>query len=92
MITVVSLFDANLYISQSLVKRDGRVMKLCERARVKYKKFETCLHPFLRRVKISPSVCLRETERIGLFLLNVIQENFTKHCVIILTLIQMVQL
>ena len=57
MIIIVSLFHADLYISQSLVESDGFVMKLCERARVKYKKFEDRLHPFLTLVKISPSVC-----------------------------------
>ena len=34
MIIMVSLFHANLYISQSVVESDGYVMKLCERARV----------------------------------------------------------
>jgi len=55
MIIMVSLFHANLYISKSLVESDGYVMKLCERARVKYKKFEDRLHPFLTPVQITLS-------------------------------------
>jgi len=50
MIIVVPLFFSNLYISQTLVESDSYVMKLCERAPVKYKKFEARLHPFLTPV------------------------------------------
>jgi hypothetical protein len=68
-IIVVSLFYANVFISQSFVESDGYVTKLCERARVKFKKFDAHLLPFLAPVNISSSVCSRETigERISLF-------------------------